>query len=139
MELTANWSRKLTDDGRAIREAVFLDEQQFSYEFDDTDDIAYHLVVYLGSKPAAVARIFEKENGVWAIGRVAVSKEYRGMKIGNFIVKATKEQIIKLGGKRAYLGAQKRVQQFYEKNGYTVCGNDYYDEYCLHVPMEKQL
>lgn len=127
-------------EAKAIRVAVFMDEQQFSCEFDELDDTAWHLLVYDGPLPAAVARIYpSEENGAWSIGRVAVSKEYRGQGLGAFAVKEAEKQITRLGGQKAVLSAQCRVQGFYEKLGYIPSGEIYLDEYCPHIHMEKTL
>ena len=42
-------SKGLTNspDARAIRQSVFVEEQGFEYEFDDIDETALHLVLYL--------------------------------------------------------------------------------------------
>ena len=37
------------------------------------------------------------------------------------------------------LRAQQRVQSFYENLGYTRVGDVYYDEYCPHVKMIKEV
>lgn len=41
--------------------------------------------------------------------------------------------------KRLALSAQVRVRPFYEKLGYTASGDEYLDEYCPHIHMEKEL
>ena len=45
---------KLCDDAKKIRTEVFVNEQGFSVEFDDIDDIAVHVVGYDEGVPAAV-------------------------------------------------------------------------------------
>lgn len=139
--LRADWSKSVPqEDAKVIRVAVFMDEQQFSYEFDETDSIAWHLLVYRDTLPLAVARIYPaEEEGAWSIGRVAVSKEHRAQGLGAFAVREAEKQIVKLGGKKAVLSAQCRVQEFYEKLGYTPSGEVYLDEYCPHIHMEKPL
>lgn len=140
MEIRAIWSEKLLKEGAAIREAVFMGEQHFSYEFDETDDIAHHLLLTVDGHPAGAARIFESETvGTWLIGRVAVSAEYRKLKLGSRIMRECEKKITELGGNCAALSAQCRVQPFYEKNGYVPSGEVYLDEYCPHIHMEKEL
>lgn len=41
--------------------------------------------------------------------------------------------------KRLALSAQVRVRPFYEKLGFTASGDEYLDEYCPHIHMEKEL
>ena len=49
--------------------------------FDDIDDIAYHLIIWEGEKAIANARLYrdEDEKNSYIIGRLAVLKEYRKM------------------------------------------------------------
>ena len=49
---------KLCDDAKKIRIEVFVNEQGFSVEFDDIDDIAFHIVGYDEGVPAAVCRYY---------------------------------------------------------------------------------
>ncbi len=130
----------LPDDAMAIRQAVFVDEQGFEVEFDDTDDKAVHLVGYDNGKPAAVCRFFcDDEHSSYMIGRIAVVKELRGKHLGEQMVLAAEKFIKETGGEKASLSAQLRASGFYEKLGYTKSGSEYYDEYCPHVLMSKEL
>lgn len=128
----------LPDDAKAIRQAVFVDEQGFKNEFDDIDGDCVHIVIYDGEKPIATGRYYI-ENGNYTIGRVAVLKPYRGTGLGVQIVREA-ERLIKLdGGDSVVLHAQCRVKPFYEKQGYSAFGEIDYDEYCPHCYMKKEL
>lgn len=48
----------LPQEARRIREEVFVREQGFENEFDETDQRAFHLVLYDGEIPVAVCRFF---------------------------------------------------------------------------------
>lgn len=140
MEIHVIWSKTLLREGAVIREAIFIGEQHFSYEFDEIDDIAWHLLLTVDGKPAGAARLYEsKKAGVWLIGRVAVLPEYRKLKLGTRLVQECEQKIRELNGTRAELSAQCRVQPFYEKMGYIPHGEVYLDEYCPHIHMEKDL
>lgn len=52
---------KLCEDAKQIRTEVFVAEQGFETEFDDTDSKARHIVGYDGEKPVAVCRYFYDE------------------------------------------------------------------------------
>ena len=39
------FEKRLYDEGRAIREEIFRDEQKFSTEFDEIDDTCWHLLI----------------------------------------------------------------------------------------------
>ena len=63
----------LSEDEKMIRETVFIEEQKFKIEFDDTDDIATHIVMYLDNHPVGCCRLYKQENE-YHIGRIAVLK-----------------------------------------------------------------
>lgn len=130
----------LCEDARRIREEVFVREQGFRNEFDETDRAAAHVVFYDQDLPVAVCRYFKGAgDGEYVAGRIAVLREHRGRNAGKEIMGILEEIIASQGGKYISLSAQMRVQGFYEKNGYVPMGDPYYDEYCLHIHMEKRL
>lgn len=128
----------LNDDIIGIRTEVFIDEQGFKDEFDETDKICSHIVLYDNEIPVATCRYFE-ENGVYHIGRVAVIKEYRNQHLGNEIMKIAEAEILKENGKQIEVSAQVRVSEFYKKLGYNKVGDIYFDEFCEHIRMVKKL
>lgn len=131
---------KLPEDAKRIRSEIFLDEQKFSVEFDEIDDIAVHLVMYDGDKAVATCRYFySSEKQCYMIGRVAVAKEYRGKNLGSEIMKAAETQIKADGGTVIAVSAQCRVSGFYASLGYEKCSEEYMDEYCPHVLMKKKI
>lgn len=139
-EITLEFYTALCREARAIREAVFMEEQGFHDEFDATDSTAYHCVLWVDGEAAACGRLFTGEgSGEWHLGRVAVMKPYRAMHLGSRMVTALEEKARSLGGKKMVLSAQCRVQPFYEKLGYRTVGDVYFDEYCEHISMEKRL
>ncbi|MCR5599709.1 MAG: GNAT family N-acetyltransferase [Ruminococcus sp.] len=125
------------NDCKTIREAVFMAEQGFKNEFDDIDERAYHAVLYDGKKPVATGRLFSDKNGDFIIGRIAVMKEYRGLSLGSRVVRELEKQAEDIGAKSISLSAQCRVQEFYEKIGYTATDDIHDDEGCPHVTMTK--
>ncbi|MBC8570057.1 GNAT family N-acetyltransferase [Oscillospiraceae bacterium NSJ-54] len=131
---------RLPEDARMIRDTVFVKEQQFKDEFDDMEVKALHLVLYdEAGAPMATARMFPGEDGAYHYGRIAVLKEYRGQGLGRTLLDELEKKTRQLGGKWGELGAQCRARGFYEKCGYIACGDEYYEEYCPHVPMRKKL
>ncbi len=130
---------ELCDDAKNIRAEVFIKEQGFENEFDDIDSKATHIVAY-EKEPVAVCRVFfSDKRKCYIIGRIAVKKECRGKNYGALIVKSAEEYIKKIGGTKVGLSAQKRVVNFYEKSRYKMTGEEYLDEGCPHVFMEKIL
>ena len=130
----------LTDDCKAIRFKVFVDEQGFENELDDIDDIATHLVIYKDGKAVGTSRMFPEEGGkVYHLGRICILKEYRGLHLGADIVNKMCEKAKELGAERCELSAQCRAMGFYKAIGFQERGEVYLDEGCPHIFMEKSI
>ena len=125
---------------KEIREEIFINEQKFSVEFDETDEICYHLLLKDSEEAVGVGRLYEtKEKNVYTLGRIAVLKPFRKGGYGAKIVKALEEKAKALGGEKMVISAQCQARVFYEKLGYTAFGEEYLDEHCPHIDMEKKL
>ena len=124
-----------------IRNKVFVDEQGFTTEIDDKDDIAVHLVLFdENGTPIATCRIFrENDRDVYVLGRFAVIKEYRGKNIGAFLLNEAEKYVKESGGKLILVHAQQRAAGFYKKSGFTEFGEVEYEEGCPHVCMKKYI
>lgn len=143
MEITHEWTNGKNGapkDAKYIREAVFMKEQGFKNEFDELDTICEHLVLYNHGKPVGVARIFTEDGGkIYHIGRVAIMKELRGTGLGSVVMRLATQKIKELGGKKATLSAQVSASKFYETLGFCCEGEQYFDEYCPHICMNKEI
>lgn len=128
----------LSEDEKFIRETVFIEEQNFKVEFDDTDDIATHIVMYLDNQPVGCCRLYKQENE-YHIGRIAVLKPYRGKGYGEKILLNAERVAKEKGADSISLSAQVRASGFYEKLGYKKHGEIYFDEYCEHIAMKKDI
>ena len=84
----------LNNDIIKIRTEVFIKEQGFKDEFDETDKTCSHIVLYDNENPVATCRYF-KEGENYHIGRVAIIKEYRGKHLGNKIMQIAENEIKK--------------------------------------------
>ena len=131
----------LPEDAAFIRRSVFMEEQGFKDEFDDTDRISKHIVLYTdGDRPAAVCRYYPDGDGkCYIVGRIAVEKEFRGNHLGSRILSAAESEIRNIGGSKVRLHAQQQAKPFYEKQGYAAFGKPDFDEDCPHIWMEKSL
>jgi len=130
----------LTEDARKIRQEVFVEEQGFLQEFDEIDGIAKHIVLFDGDRAVGTCRLFFQQNEQdYHVGRVAVTKEYRGQGLGKTLMTAAEKCIRDLGGTSITLSGQVRVASFYEKLGYRREGEEYLDEGCPHVRLRKRL
>lgn len=130
----------LPDEAIKIREDVFIKEQGFELEFDDTDNIATHLVLFMNDIPSATCRIFyDDEKKSYIVGRIAVVKSQRKHGLGGKILAGAEEIVKEKGGNSLMLSAQLRAFEFYKKQGYEEFGEVFYDEYCKHIWMKKEL
>lgn len=131
-------TNNLTEEEKMIRETVFIDEQNFKTEFDEIDDIATHIVMYLDNQPVGCCRLYKQDNE-YHIGRIAVLKPYRGNGYGERILLKAEKAAKKMGADSISLSAQVRASGFYEKLGYKKYGEIYFDEYCEHIAMKKDI
>lgn len=126
-------------EAKYIRQTVFVDEQGFIDEFDDIDEIAFHVLVFDGDKAVATGRVFLDEENHWHAGRIAVLAEYRKQHMGAKVMEALEECAKQQGADELVLSAQKQAVGFYEKVGYENFGNLHYDQDCPHVTMKKKI
>ncbi len=131
---------EIPQEAKTIREVVFMKEQGFKEEFEETDNLAKHVLLFDGDIPVATCRFFfSEERGCYIVGRIAVSKEFRGKRYGEKLLQGAEKAIRGLGGKRVELSAQCRVADFYKKQGYTELNDIHMDEDCPHTWMRKNL
>lgn len=132
---------KFPEDAKKIREEVFIREQGFQNEMDETDDVAAHFVLFdENDVPAATCRVFWNETmDSYTLGRLAVMKKYRGQNMGAALVKEAEAYVKKKGGKDIILHAQCRVADFYKKIGFEEFGEIGDDEGCPHIWMKKSV
>lgn len=129
----------LPNEAKEIRETVFLKEQGFSKEYDEIDKIATHIVLFDGDIPLATCRVFLGEvPGTYLLGRLAVTKEYRGMGVGRRMLKEAEACVREKGGNCLTLHSQLHAKGFYEKSGYIAYGEIEYEEDCPHIWMRKE-
>lgn len=129
-----------TSIAKAIRLAVFVDEQGFEDEFDQIDDIAWHIEGWDQGLPIAVGRMFESDHpSIYTIGRIAVIKEFRQKNVGKAVMEALENHARQLKAIAIELSAQCSAEGFYEKLGYIRQGEVYLDQFCPHIKMVKNL
>lgn len=130
-------TKGVPDDARNLRMKVFVEEQGFVEEFDEIDDKAHHIVMYIDEKAVATGRIFVKEGRIYKIGRVAVEKKQRnkgyGIKIMNELEKVAKTE----KAEKILISSQYHARKFYENCGYVEQGSPYLEENVKHILMQK--
>ncbi|GHA15318.1 GNAT family N-acetyltransferase [Oceanisphaera arctica] len=122
---------------RAIREAVFMQEQGVSpeLEFDGLDASAMQVLVAVDGKYVGTGRMLDDGH----IGRIAILRDYRGLGLGGRVVQALVDEAARRGYPRVYLGAQTHAVDFYTKLGFTPYGDEFMDAGIPHLAMEKSL
>ena len=131
---------EIPQEAKAIRKSVFMKEQGFKYEFDETDHLAKHMLLFEDDISVATCRFFfSVERDCYVIGRIAVSKEFRGKQYGKKMLQGAEKTVSDLGGKRIELSAQCRVAEFYKKQGYMELNDIHMDEDCPHTWMRKKV
>ena len=140
----------LPEEARLLRTLIFIEEQGFVREFDEIDDTAVHIVAFDGDKPTAVhivafdgdkpigtCRYYPRPDGSYAIGRIAVAREYRGKGVGSALVLEAERRVALLGAKTTVVSAQLRAAGFYRSLGYIEQGSPYPEEHVPHILMVK--
>lgn len=138
--MTIKVFKELPKEAIFVRETVFVNEQGFNEEFDDMDNISTHIVMFDGSEPVAVCRVyFDDAVNTFVFGRLAVVSRCRGRGLGAQILNYAEKSVKEMGGQAIILHAQVRAKHFYEKQGYSSYGEIDLDEDCPHIWMKKDL
>ncbi len=126
-------------DAWQIRKKVFIEEQNVPEEIerDKADFDAVHLVAYDGKEPVATGRYIRFSDGV-SLGRIAVLKERRGCGFGDLVVRQLIRKAYNEGLKKQYIHSQISAQGFYERFGFSVCGQPYEEAGIPHISMVRQ-
>ncbi|MBO7703779.1 MAG: GNAT family N-acetyltransferase [Solobacterium sp.] len=115
---------------------VFVVEQNCPYhELDDLDQKSFHSVLRdEAGRLCAYLRFFEREEGVFQIGRVLTLS--RGTGCGGCLLHEAVERLKKMEGVRMiYLEAQTYAAGFYEKEGFQVVSEPFDEDGIPHVVM----
>ena len=133
------------DLGRAaerVRLEVFVREQGVprEIEIDEFDPICRHVVAFNAlNQPVATGRLVSEAPGVGRIGRMAVTREVRGSKVGRQVLDALMEAAKQRGDKEVVLHAQCHAQSFYARAGFVPEGEIYQEAGIDHITMRKSI
>lgn len=119
---------------RAIRTAVFIYEQQVpeSLEWDELDAISTHVLARNSDgQPVGTARLLPNAH----IGRMAVLKEWRSKGYGSAMLQKMLEELRSRQKQKVMLNAQTTAVKFYERFGFKVSGEEFWEAGILHVKM----
>lgn len=123
---------------RNLRIEIFVKEQGVpeENEFDDYDLQVPHLVIFSDGEAVATGRNIPYGENTVKIGRIAVKKEKRGLRLGEKIVKELLRKAKEDGAKTVKVGAQTHAVGFYEKCGFSLVGTpEYLEENIPHYDM----
>jgi predicted GNAT family N-acyltransferase len=131
----ADW-QKDNADIRRIREAVFIAEQSVppELEWDAEDADALHFLALEGDYPIGTARLLPDGE----IGRLSVLKDWRGLKVGDALLKAVIAEAERRNLKEQKLSAQVYATAFYERFGFTVVSEEFLEAGLPHVDMVRR-
>jgi ElaA protein len=123
-----------------VRLAVFVAEQRvpIELEIDEHDATARHWVARDEGEDGRVvgtARVVEKPDGAWKIGRVAVAASHRGKGVGAAIMRAILADARAEGAPGALLESQTHAMGFYERLGFAAEGPEFLDAGIPHRLM----
>jgi predicted GNAT family N-acyltransferase len=128
----------LRESARAVRYTVFVEEQNIpvDLEWDDLDEIAFHVVIFDGDLQAvATGRLLPDGH----IGRLAVLKDYRKQGLGDAVLITLIQQAIDLGYSEIILNAQTSAQGFYTKHAFQPQGSVFMEAGIPHQTMTRQI
>lgn len=124
-----------------LRSAVFVVEQTCPYQdIDGSDYESLHIYCEEDGQLLAYLRLYlqDTETMTARIGRVISAQ--RGIGLGAKIlsagITAAKEE---LHARHIFIEAQSYAIGFYEKAGFTVCGEEFLEDGIPHVPMTLDL
>jgi ElaA protein len=123
-----------------LRQDVFVIEQNCIYEdFDGYDKKAMHFLIYSEDNLAAYSRIFEpdiKYSNESSIGRIIVSKEYRGGALGKELIKGSIQYCLQeFPNKTIRIEAQAPLKDYYSKLGFRPDSEIYQVDDIDHIQM----
>lgn len=124
-----------------LRQSVFVVEQECPYpDIDEVDQIAMHLFGLNDSREIiAYARLIKPGVSYQqaSIGRVVISNELRGQRLGEKLMRYALQEMNRLYPRQAIkIGAQERLEKFYCDLGFTTTSEMYLEDDIPHIHME---
>lgn len=141
VKILCNPSLQELADALLVRDIVFSKEQGFTIpDQDEFDEQACHVVLYEDGAPIATGRVFSEDGGeTYHLGRIAVLRECRGRNLGARVMQELEKIAAERGAKKLVLGAQLHAVPFYQKVGFAPTGHRFFEEFCEHEDMTKDL
>jgi len=127
--------KDLLESALKIREEVFILEQNVDpeLEHDEHDKTACHYLLYHNNEAIATGRWRKTHNGI-KLERFAVLFKYRKKGAASYLLEYVLND---LAGEETsvYMHAQDHALDFYQKRGFVISGDTFYEANILHYPM----
>ena len=126
------------DDLRAVREPVFVQEQQvpIELEWDELDPVCVHVIARdAAGKPIGTGRLTPEHK----IGRMAVLPEWRGRGVGDALLLALIREAAQRRWPELCLHSQASAVGFYVKHGFVPYGDRFMEAGIEHQSMRRQI
>ena len=127
------WDR-MRDWATPIRMEVFVLEQHVAplEELDDMDAACLHAVAFdVQGRAVGTGRLLPDGH----VGRMAVSREFRGQGLGSAILARLVTEARGLGYHAVALHAQTHARGFYERHGFVAEGDEFEEANIPHILM----
>ena len=127
------WDR-MRDWATPIRMEVFVLEQHVAplEELDDMDAACLHAVAFdVQGRAVGTGRLLPDGH----VGRMAVSREFRGQGLGSAILAMLVTEARGLGYHAVALHAQTHARGFYERHGFVAEGDEFEEANIPHILM----
>ncbi|MYM88636.1 GNAT family N-acetyltransferase [Rugamonas sp. FT82W] len=131
---TGDWTA-LNADAKLIRFEVFVEEQKVpaELEMDHMDAVCLHAVAYdAGGTPVGTGRLLPDGH----IGRMAVRQFARGSGVGGALLQVLMAQARARGDTQVVLSAQSHAAPFYERHGFAIDGDEFFEAGIAHINMQ---
>ncbi|WP_257667354.1 GNAT family N-acetyltransferase [Parapedobacter tibetensis] len=127
-----------------LREAVFVLEQACVYsDLDNKDQKSFHMMGWHGDSLAAYTRLVPwgvSYPDAISIGRVIISKDFRGKGLGEeLMLRSIKAAHQLFGNHSIKISAQERLKAFYNGLGFKQTSEPYMDAGIMHIEMRLSL
>ncbi|OFA06848.1 GNAT family N-acetyltransferase [Duganella sp. HH101] len=131
---TGDWTA-LQADAKLIRFEVFVEEQKVpaELEMDHMDAVCLHAVAYdANGTPVGTGRLLPDGH----IGRMAVRQAGRGSGVGGALLQVLMAQARARGDRQVVLSAQSHAAPFYERHGFAIDGEEFFEAGIAHINMQ---
>lgn len=142
MTITPVQSQDDWQKARAIREAVFIDEQDCppDEEWDGHDDTSRHVLGWIEDEAVATARwraVPHDDEIAAKLERFAVVPSHRGQGHGTQLVQSVLEDARRAGFRTFLIHAQAHLEDWYADLGFETTGRTFKEAGIPHVEMVK--